>query len=710
MDDLLLEFLTETFENLELVNQELVSFERNPNDKVALGKIFRLIHTVKGTCGFLNLSRLEKLTHAAETMLGQFRDGTAAVTADAVSLTLRSIDRLKLILVGLEKAGAEPPGDDRYLIEALKMVGSAPASQIAQAPAEIGEVEDGVHAEPLVASKSIRVDVDHLERMMMLVSELVLARNQLMQMVRRDESSEYKVPLQRVSNITSDLQDSVMKARMQPVRAAWAKLPRLVRDLANELGKKIDLSMTGGESEIDRQVLELIKAPLMHMVRNAADHGLETPNARRAAGKGETGIISLNAYHEGGHIIIEIGDDGRGLNTQRIREKILREGLATEAELGRLSEKQVQQYIFHAGFSTADQLTNISGRGVGLDVVRANIAQIGGTVDLKSTAGSGAVFAIKIPLTLTIVSTLIVEVAGQRFAVPQVAVVELVRAGARTQNKIELIHNSPVLKLRDRLVQLVRLDEALQMRRTDALDPAAEELVVIVEAGARVFGVIVDRVLDTEEIVVKPMASVLRHIAAFSGNTILGDGSVAMIVDPRGLALGIAEGATALSQKSQAAELVPEEADDKTAILIFKAGGGEYKGVPLSLVTRLEELDVARFEQCDGRHIVQYRGRMMPIIHVDPGTTLKDRGRQPILVYASDTYAAGLAVDEIIDITEEKLEIELRSQRPGVLGSALVKGHATEIIDAQYFISQIHEDWLLAKLDSAARALKGAAA
>lgn len=714
MDELLVEFLTETFENLELVNQELVSFERNPSDKVALDKIFRLVHTVKGTCGFLNLLRLEALTHAAETMLGQFRDGSVAVTEEAVSLTLKSIDRLTVILFGLEKSGAEPEGDDRDLINALKAVGSRShvphAAEPPTASEESDEPEDSVNVDSAVATRSIRVDVDHIERMMTLVSELVLARNQLMQMLRHDEGSEYKAPLLRVSNITSDLQDSVMKARMQPVRAAWAKLPRLVRDLASELGKKIDIEMTGGETEIDRQVLELVKAPLMHMVRNAADHGLETPQERHAVGKSETGTISLNAYHEGGHIIIEIGDDGRGLNTRRIKEKVLREGLATEAELAHLSEKQIQKFVFHPGFSTADRLTNISGRGVGLDVVLSNIEQIGGAVEVKTAAGAGTIFTFKIPLTLTIVSALIVEAAGQRFAIPQVAVTELVRAGPRTQYKIDVIHNAPVLRLRNQLIQLVRLDEALEMRRDTAADPKLETLIVIIEAGARVFGIIVDNILDTEEIVVKPVATVLRHISAFSGNTILGDGNVAMIVDPRGLAAGIAENSEALTPKSATDGELLAEQDDTTAMLIFRAGGREYKAVPLALVTRLEELDVAHFEVCDGRHIVQYRGRMMPVIHLDHADRLKSKGRQPVLVYANEHYAAGLAVDEIIDITEERLEIELKSQRPGVLGSAMIKGHATEIIDAQYFISQVHEDWLLARLDGVARALKGEAA
>ena len=428
MDDLLADFLTETHEGLTALDSALVRLERTPDDQPTLSEVFRLVHTIKGTCGFLGLSRLEAVAHAAENVLGRYRDGTLAVTPAGITLILSSLDRVKEIVAGIEVSGTEPAGDDAALIAALDAAaeGRAEAPPAADAPPAAEEAGAAAAAanEPAaadavaegagtVAAQTIRVSVDVLEDLMMLVSELVLTRNQLLQLSRAHQSDAFAVPLQRLSHITSDLQEGVMKTRMQPIGNAWAKLPRLVRDLAHELGKKIDLEMRGAQTELDRQVLELIRDPLTHMVRNSGDHGLETPEQRRAAGKPETGRILLNAYHEGGHIIIEIGDDGRGLPVEKIRAKALANGLATEAELAQMSEREVLRFIFAPGFSTAQQVTSVSGRGVGMDVVKTNIEKIGGTVELVSKEGRGATFTIKIPLTLAIVSALIVEAGGE---------------------------------------------------------------------------------------------------------------------------------------------------------------------------------------------------------------------------------------------------------------------------------------------------------
>jgi two-component system chemotaxis sensor kinase CheA len=460
MDDLLADFLTETNEGLADLDVALVKLERTPDDGETLSLIFRLVHTIKGTCGFLGLPRLEHVAHAAENVLGKVRDGVLTVTPDTISLVLMAVDRVKAILSGLAASGAEPTGDDTELVEALNATASgnllpqlaAPAAAVvdkappvqqlplepppdaAQAPpppppAPTPEIAQGLSpGEPIAAAQTIRVTVDVLEDLMTLVSELVLTRNQLLQLARTQENSGFTVPLQRLSHITSDLQEGVMKTRMQPIGNAWNKLPRLVRDVAREMDKKIELVMLGADTELDRQVLELIKDPLTHMVRNSGDHGLENPAQRRAAGKSETGHITLNAFHEGGHIIIEIADDGRGLPVDRIRAKVLANGLATEAELAGMTEAQIQRFIFRPGFSTAAVVTAVSGRGVGMDVVKTNIEKIGGTIELKSVPGAGTTFTIKIPLTLAIVSALIVEAAGERFAIPQISVVELVRA------------------------------------------------------------------------------------------------------------------------------------------------------------------------------------------------------------------------------------------------------------------------------------------
>ena len=621
MDDLLREFLTETSESLDTVDNQLVRFEQDPNNAKILDNIFRLVHTIKGTCGFLGLPRLEALAHAGETLMGKFRDGMP-VTAEAVTLILSTIDRIKEILAGLEATEAEPEGTDEDLIEQLHAMAEArprmprpsrraapvaaappaaargsprsgqghagarrcwnvrcvpaksrstnssapsarprsksrraadraapqPAPRAASRPRngsrkEAGKAKKAAAAAPStdvpeadkIANQSIRVNVDTLEHLMTMVSELVLTRNQLLEISRRNEDTEFKVPLQRLSNVTAELQEGVMKTRMQPIGNAWQKLPRIVRDLAGELGKQIELEMHGADTELDRQVLDLIKDPLTHMVRNSADHGLETPAERAAAGKPEQGTIRLSAYHEGGHIIICIADNGRGLNTERIKAKAIANGLVSEAELEKMTEAQIHKFIFAPGFSTAAAVTSVSGRGVGMDVVRTNIDQIGGTIDIKSVAGEGSSVTIKIPLTLAIVSALIVEAAGDRFAIPQLSVVELVRARANSEHRIERIKDTAVLRLRNKLLPLMHLKKLLKIDDGSSSDPE-NGFIVVTQVGSQTFGIVVDGVFHTEEIVVKPMSTKLRHIDMFSGNTILGDGAVIMIIDPNGIA------------------------------------------------------------------------------------------------------------------------------------------------------------------------------
>jgi two-component system chemotaxis sensor kinase CheA len=784
MDDLLSEFLTETSESLTTLDVELVNLERNPNDNGILSNIFRLVHTIKGTCGFLGLPRLETLAHAGENVLGKFRGGELSVSPSSVTLILQSIDRIKEILAYIEANEKEPEGDDKDLIERLNLVASgkegaasaapaaapapaAPAPAVSSGPvlsAEgfpvaadlLAEVEaaqaagaraaseaeiaaelaaeraaeqpsaPAVEAAPpapvaappapvaqkvpvggggegpkesAVAAQSIRVNVDLLENLMTLVSELVLTRNQLLQMVRGRDDSEFAAPLQRLSHITTDLQEGVMKTRMQPIGNAWAKLPRIVRDLALETKKKIDLQMYGAETELDRQVLELIKDPLTHMVRNSADHGLEMPTDRLAAGKPEVGVITLNAYHEGGHIIIEVADDGRGLNIARIREKALENNLASEAELDAMSDQQVCQFIFRAGFSTAEKVTSVSGRGVGMDVVRTNIEKIGGTIEMKTAEGRGTDFVIKIPLTLAIVSALIVECATERFAIPQISVVELVRVTANSEHQIENINAAPVLRLRDRLLPLVNLSDLLRLgdkvEKKEEEGKTEETFIVVSQVGTYTFGIIVDRVFDTEEIVVKPVAPILRHISMFSGNTILGDGSVIMILDPNGIASATGEVAMGSDHaKEEAAHAAAAaSSDDRISLLIFRAGNNDLKAVPLALVARLEEIETASIEYSYGKPVVQYRGQLMPLIGVTDDFRIIEDGRQPVLVFTDRDRSMGLLVEEIVDIVEDRLKMELQVEQPGLIGTAVINGKATEVIDTGFFLTKAFGDW-----------------
>ncbi|MET4175044.1 two-component system chemotaxis sensor kinase CheA, partial [Bradyrhizobium sp. LA6.1] len=710
MDDLLREFLTETSESLDTVDNQLVKFEQEPNNAKILDNIFRLVHTIKGTCGFLGLPRLEALAHAGETLMSKFRDGMP-VTGQAVTVILSSIDRIKEILSGLEATEAEPEGTDRDLIDKLEamveqgmaamaagavadappLVPEAPTPVEAKvAPSKEKEMTEGslidqtlerplrpgevsldelerafretaieapapvVKAEPAlaaeapapaakeaakpakekpapkksmtdegaaegdrIANQSIRVNVDTLEHLMTMVSELVLTRNQLLEISRRNEDTEFKVPLQRLSNVTAELQEGVMKTRMQPIGNAWQKLPRIVRDLSSELGKQIELEMHGADTELDRQVLDLIKDPLTHMVRNSADHGLETPAERLASGKGEQGTIRLSAYHEGGHIIICIADNGRGLNTERIKAKAISSGLVTEAELEKMSEAQIHKFIFAPGFSTAAAITSVSGRGVGMDVVRTNIDQIGGTIDIKSVAGEGSSVTIKIPLTLAIVSALIVEAAGDRFAIPQLSVVELVRARANSEHRIERIKDTAVLRLRNKLLPLIHLKKLLKIDDGAASDPE-NGFIVVTQVGSQTFGIVVDGVFHTEEIVVKPMSTKLRHIDMFSGNTILGDGAVIMIIDPNGIAKALgAAGSSAHDMGDENGAHHIGSGEQTTSLLVFRAGSSQPKAVPLGLVTRLEELPADKIEFSNGRYMVQYREQLMPLVAME---------------------------------------------------------------------------------------------
>lgn len=770
MDDLLREFLTETNESLDVVDVELVRFEQDPNNAAILGNIFRLVHTIKGTCGFLGLPRLEALAHAAETLMGKYRDG-APVTGDGVSLILFTIDRLKEILGDLEAAGSEPEGDDGDLISQLEDMSMAAETAPAEAaapkaepktepkqatgtvaeqtleralrpgevsldelerafreteaetppalpevaapsvtpakaekvevkkpaarPAKAAVAEDDSGETGVKGQQTLRVNVDTLEQLMTMVSELVLTRNQLLEIVRRHEDSEFKVPLQRLSNVTAELQDGVMKTRMQPIGNAWQKLPRIVRDLGNELGKQIELEMHGAETELDRQVLDLIKDPLTHMVRNSADHGLEPPEQRRLAGKPEKGTIKLSAYHEGGHIVIAISDDGRGLNTDRIKKKILEQGLASESEIEKMTEAQIHKFIFAPGFSTAAAVTSVSGRGVGMDVVRTNIDQIGGTIDLKSVQGEGATVTIKIPLTLAIVSALIVESAGDRFAIPQLSVIELVRAQQNSEHRIERIKDTPVLRLRNKLLPLVHLRQLLGIAGGEPLDET-NGFIVVTQVGSQTFGIVVDQVFHTEEIVVKPMSSKLRHITMFSGTTILGDGSVIMIIDPNGIASAIGTDVSAQAAETEANASRGNERQ-LISMLVFRAGSREQKAVPLSLVTRLEEVAVDKIEQAHGRHLVQYRGALMPLVPVSGHMQLKSEGSQPLLVFSDAGRSMGLVVDEIVDIVEDALNIEVSADVPGMLGSAVIKGQATEILDIGHYLPLAFEDWFKRK-------------
>lgn len=796
MDDVIIEFVSEAREGIEAVDAKLVRFEQTPDDPDLLGDIFRLIHSLKGGSGFLGLMRLQSVTHAAENVLGLYRDGTLAVDAASVTVILDAVDVVRAVIEGLAETGVEPEGDDRALIARLDRIyaGEDASATLAALPvdrpllervggeatldaacegalaglvaspdtgllfagidldrvqAEWREALCGVarataapgalqralaetfgealasheaafvqavrqnlldleaeaeaveallaappaerEAEPSRADRAelakgpqtIRVGVETLEGLMTMVSELVLIRNQLIQTLRDQPETPFAGPLHRLNQVTSELQEGVMTTRMQPISGAWAKLPRLVRDLASDLGKRIDLIMTGEETELDRQVMELIRDPLTHMIRNAADHGLETPDQRRATGKPETGRITLSARHEGGAILIEMADDGRGLPAARIRAKALDVGLINPAQAAAMSDAEARQLIFLPGFSTAASVTAVSGRGVGMDVVRTNIEAIGGAIELASVEGQGTRFTIRIPLTLSIIAGLVVECCGERFAMPQASIIELVSANGAAGRRIEQINGAEVLRLRDRLLPLVSLQALLGLEAPEG--PRGEACIVVARVGAFDFGVIVDRVFDTEEIVVKPTASILRHLKLYSGATILGDGAVIMILDFKGMAVEAGAGSLLNGGDEVLIEAATGEADAE-ALLVFRAADDGLKAAPLAGVARIEELEPSMLEWADGRSLVQYRGQLMPVLGADGAALSRaPEAKRPLLVFSRGARSLGLVAEEIVDIIEATASAELTGASTGVSGSLVVAGRATELIDVDFY-------------------------
>ncbi len=758
-DDILQEFLAESWENLGRLDTEIVQLEREPDNGELLGSIFRTIHTIKGTCGFIGLTRLGKVAHSTENVLGKMRDGRLDVSPPAVSLVLDGIDRIKELLSGLEDGGKEPDLDSGSLIHKLDLLASlgdpapkmdpsaleslneVPAARpVADEPVPTSEPElvvetpavaEVILATPVpvapapprgtakpraespsndaespakddgrksVADLSIRVNVDVLDLLMNLVGELVLTRNQLLQLVRGEDESRYAAPIALLNRVTTDLQEGVMKTRMQPIGNAWSKLPRLVRDLCQVTGKQVELEMIGAETELDRTVLDAIKDPLTHMVRNSCDHGIEAPTVRRQAGKPESGRLKLRAYHEGGHVIICIEDDGKGIDRQRVLRKAIEQGLVTETEAATYSEAEIDRLIFRPGFSTAEQITAVSGRGVGMDVVRTEIERIGGTVELSSTPGQGTSIRIKIPLTLAIISALVVESGGIHFAIPQLGVVELVRVPAEERHRIERIRDQQVFRLRDRLLPLIELRDVLQLKQGGQTEET-DLYIVVVQVGEEQLGLIVSEVFDTQEIVVKPVGRLLKDVNVYQGTTILGDGRVIMILDVAGIAGRFGKSRVEAANTTSNTRNDQDDRIEPTSLLVFTSETGQLQAVPLSLVSRLEEFPRDSIERSGNRMVVQYRGQLLPLVPLadnEYGATLREV--QPVIVFSDGVNALGLLVDQIRDILEEPLVIRNGTQRPGVLGTAVIDGKATDVVDTQYYLSQANPEWFKKEL------------
>ena len=719
-DEVLKEFLLESSENLNQLDRDFVALEKDPNDRERLGAIFRCVHTIKGTSGFLAFSKLESLTHAGEAILSRLRDGDLTLNAEITSALLAMVDAVRRMLASIESTGAEgeeshthihadlaraagtetkaapapaapPPPPPPAPIAALPTVVqtvpeqstlSAMRAAAAQPQKQASEAE-AAHAR--VADTTIRVDVGLLDKVMNLVGELVLARNQIIQFSSTIKDQSFLSASQRLNLLTTELQEGVMKTRMQPIGNVWGKFPRVVRDLAHACGKKVNLELDGAETELDRTIIEAIKDPLTHAVRNAVDHGLEAPERRRALGKSEAGRILLRAFHEGGQVNIEVSDDGAGLDLERIRSRAVERGLVAADAATRLTEREVMHLIFAPGFSTAAKITNVSGRGVGMDVVKTNIEKIGGTVDVVTRPGQGTTLKIKIPLTLAIIPALIVTSRFERYAIPQVNLLELVRLeGDQAKTALESLHGTSVYRLRGNLLPIVFLNRALGMP-DDAGAEADAINIIVLQADDRQFGLVVDSISDTEEIVVKPLGKELKGISAFAGATIMGDGRIALILD----VLGIAQASNVISaardrghhKESNEAEA---SSDDRETLLLFRVGSAGRMAIPLSMVARLEEIARDDIERAGGRDVIQYRGAILPLIDLARATgrqRANETASLQVIVYSEDDKSVGFVVDQIIDIVEETLTVRQRIERDGVASAAVVQGRVTDILD-----------------------------
>ena len=714
IDEIVQEFLVESHENLDQLDRDLVALEREPGSRDLLGSIFRTIHTIKGTSGFLAFGKLEAVTHVGENLLARLRDGKMSMTPQTTDVLLAMVDTVRDLLSAIEQHGNEGDAEVDAVVERISdllegrqpVVDEAaaapdPGAQVEaqpvdvvepvapvaeEAPADAAPAVDHPEEHPgrrSVADSSIRVDVDLLDTLMQLVGELVLTRNQIVRQAGDQQDVELTRSAQRLNLIASELQEGVMKTRMQPIDNLWAKLPRVVRDLGAHCGKVVTLSMVGKETELDRSLLEAVKDPLTHLVRNAVDHGLETPEDRVAAGKPAEGVLTLRAFHEGGQVVVEVSDDGAGIDSEKVAAKALERGLRTSAQLAQMTPTDVLQLIFLPGFSTAAAVTNVSGRGVGMDVVKTNIEAIGGAIEIESVVGRGTTCRLRIPLTLAIVPALTVECAGDRYAIPQLSLLELVALDAdRAANAVEDVNGASVYRLRGSLLPLVRLADVLGVE-SDRSD--GHVLIAVLQAEGKRFGLVIDRVLSTEEIVVKPLGSQLKAIGTYSGATILGDGRVALILDVQALARRVLN-MDALDQEDKVLDDARAAAGQALRLLVAGLGEGRRVAIPLSSVTRLENFDRTALERVGSREVVQYRGGILPVVRLNDYygvVSARDSEELVMVIYTVGDRSVALVVDEIVDIVDEVTEFHDDVTDHGVLGSTLVRDRIVEVLDVR---------------------------
>lgn len=786
MDELIVDFLNEVQESLSTIDNELINLEKDPSNKDAITSVFRILHTIKGTAGFIGLNNLQKIAHSGENILGKIRDGEMPANGVNLSLVFESIDIIRSIVDVIQETSAEPAELNQSFIDRataaengqlppaetaatsatafpvaaeLDLIGdgmselpeftsglntksdegnaapsAAPASAtpfpvaaeldlIGDGMSELPEFTSGVNkksedeksAAPAVAAaapaiaapiaqpkeekpkaaeaghgvdkaatESIRVRINLLDSLMQGVSELVLTRNQLLQSVKAKniDPMAIKNPIQRLNILTSELQENIMKTRMQPIGSIWASYPRVIRDLAKDLGKKINLEMDGENTELDKQLIESIKDPLMHMIRNSADHGIEMPQKRIDAGKPEIGTLKLSANHQGGSVVITISDDGAGIGVERIRAKLVEKGIFSEADAAAMTKEQLQLQIFNPGFSTAEKITGVSGRGVGMDVAKSNIEKIGGVILVQSVEGKGTTFTVKVPLTLAIIPVLIVDCDNLKYAIPMLNVQEIIKVTSSSEFHIDEVNGSQMIKLRNGTIPLISLAEKLGKGESDSVN---EKFIVVCHIAHFVFGVIVHKVYDIEEIVVKPLCHLLHDLKIYSGVTILGDGNVVMILDPINISSEIFHN-NALDNDENKRYGLSEDLMISKMLVFEPHAKGEQRLIPMDMVNRLEEIDVTKIETVLGQNVIQYRDILMKLVSTSPHFVIPESGYIDLIVCGDGYKMIGLMVHNLLDIINHELDNKIiKSDDPETVGAIVVNGKAMEIINLHHY-------------------------
>ncbi len=740
-EDILQDFLVEAKEGITNLEEGFIELEKDKKNVEILKTLFRTMHSLKGAAGFFGFKTLESIAHFSEDILSKLRDGLIKPEEDVIDVLLKAVDYIKYIIGYIEK-NKEEPVEDRILDflvelsnfnEKLKKRAQkepkeeTPEEKKAEEP-KVGkekseeevaeekkeevkkEAEEVKPVEPVKKEKKeeavvtphieltethIKVDVKLLDQLMNLAGELVLARNRVVQLSQTLMDEELTRSVQSLSMITTEMQETIMKTRMQPIGMVFNKFPRIVRDLSKALGKKVNLHLEGTETELDRSIIEAIKDPLTHLVRNAIDHGIESPEERVQIGKSAEGTLILRAYQEGGQVVIEIEDDGRGIDVEKIKRKAVEKGFMTLEEAENASEKELLSLIFKPGFSTAETVTQLSGRGVGMDVVKSNIEKLGGSIEINTVRGKGTTVKIKIPLTLAIIPALIVTSGDYRYAIPQVNLKELVNV--EPEKDLLKLGNTEFYRLRGEIIPVLRLSEILK----DNGKKVEQRNLVILTTGERFIGLLVDKIFASEEIVVKPLGKWFKNIPIYSGATIMGDGKLALILDVIGLSQFVGISMEEVEKKYESAKTkVTTSSEETIFILLFDVGEDRF-AIPIAQISRLDKIKASEIQISGGKEIIIYKDEVIPIIRLENYLSVQgisDQKEYNILFFTERGKTCGILCSKIWGTLETTLEIEegIYTQ-PGILGHRVIDGKTVLFLDIYKIIEMYDPDWFIVR-------------